>query len=135
MGITCPVEACNNWAITRLWHHFGFWIFFLLTFLSNMKWKSKSLFIFLSTDLSNGFLEFLFFVFHFLISCDHNYSIFRHSIGDCNVPFCLQSTSKPLIYALVQEEVDPETSHQYVGYEPSGRSFNEISLDSASKIQ
>jgi hypothetical protein len=85
MGLTCPVEACNNWVITTLWHHFGFWIFSFLTILSNMKWKSKSLVIFLSTDLSNGFLEFLFFVFHFLISCDHNYSIFRHSIGDFNM--------------------------------------------------
>lgn len=57
----------------------------------------------------------------------------RHSIGDCNVAFSLQSIVKPLIYALVQEEVNTETCHQYVGYEPSGGSFNEISLDSANK--
>ncbi|XP_063407805.1 glutaminase kidney isoform, mitochondrial-like [Mytilus trossulus] len=57
----------------------------------------------------------------------------RHSVGNFNVPFCLQSTSKPLVYALVQEELNQETVHQYVGHEPSGFTFNAISLDPANK--
>ncbi|CAG2225581.1 GLS [Mytilus edulis] len=63
----------------------------------------------------------------------YHYSIFRHSVGNYNVPFCLQSTSKPLVYALVQEELNQETVHQYVGHEPSGITFNAISLDPANK--
>ncbi|KAK3087653.1 hypothetical protein FSP39_008800 [Pinctada imbricata] len=53
----------------------------------------------------------------------------RHSIGDVDVPFTLQSCSKPLTYALVQDEYNPEYVHKYIGREPSGRSFNEIKLD------
>ncbi|KAK3090817.1 hypothetical protein FSP39_014919, partial [Pinctada imbricata] len=57
----------------------------------------------------------------------------RYSVGDVNVPFCLQSTSKPLTYALAQNDFDPEYVHKYVGHEPSGRSFNEISLNTQNK--
>ncbi|XP_026473486.1 glutaminase liver isoform, mitochondrial-like isoform X2 [Ctenocephalides felis] len=53
----------------------------------------------------------------------------RLSIGDCNVPFTLQSCSKPLTYAIALEKLGQATVHQYVGQEPSGRNFNELVLD------
>ncbi|XP_055339794.1 glutaminase liver isoform, mitochondrial-like isoform X1 [Paramacrobiotus metropolitanus] len=53
----------------------------------------------------------------------------RHSIGNTDIPFCLQSCSKPLSYLLALEELGPEIVHQYVGQEPSGRIFNELVLD------
>ncbi|WKY01090.1 hypothetical protein Q1695_015244 [Nippostrongylus brasiliensis] len=40
-----------------------------------------------------------------------------------------QSVSKPFTYALVHDELGPEQLHSYVGQEPSGRLFNDISLD------
>ncbi|XP_031624443.1 glutaminase liver isoform, mitochondrial isoform X2 [Contarinia nasturtii] len=52
----------------------------------------------------------------------------RFSIGDVNVPFTLQSCSKPLMYAIALEKLGQEV-HQYVGQEPSGRNFNELILD------
>eukprot|EP00051_Salpingoeca_urceolata_P015284 m.197457 g.197457 ORF g.197457 m.197457 type:complete len:565 (-) comp18348_c0_seq1:137-1831(-) len=48
--------------------------------------------------------------------------------GDSNVQFCIQSTSKPITYALALKEHGSEVVHQHVGREPSGRSFNEMSL-------
>ena len=55
---------------------------------------------------------------------------FRYSNGDTSVPFSLQSCSKPLTYCMVQSTDEYiERVHKYVGHEPSGRSFNEISLD------
>ena len=53
----------------------------------------------------------------------------RFSIGDSKVPFCLQSSSKPLNYAIALNDLTPHEVHQHVGQEPSGRSFNELSLD------
>lgn len=58
----------------------------------------------------------------------------RFSVGDVNIPFCLQSMSKPLTYALVLDDLGPEVVHDYVGHEPSGTAFNEISLNFASTI-
>ncbi|KAL3891231.1 hypothetical protein ACJMK2_003494, partial [Sinanodonta woodiana] len=57
----------------------------------------------------------------------------RYSSGDVNLPFCLQSVSKPLTYGLVLDELTPEAVHQYVGHEPSGTAFNEISLNRKKK--
>lgn len=57
----------------------------------------------------------------------------RFSIGDCTVPFTLQSCSKPLTYAIAMEILGQELVHQYVGQEPSGRNFNELVLDYNSK--
>lgn len=51
------------------------------------------------------------------------------SSGDVNVPFTLQSCSKPLTYAMALETLGPEVVHNYVGTEPSGRNFNELVLD------
>lgn len=54
----------------------------------------------------------------------------RHSIGDTDVPFTIQSASKPLSYSLALQDLGADIVHQYIGQEPSGRSFNELSLNS-----
>ncbi|XP_042240954.1 glutaminase liver isoform, mitochondrial-like isoform X2 [Homarus americanus] len=53
----------------------------------------------------------------------------RYSMGDVNVPFTLQSCSKPLTYALVSGMYGTEYMHNFIGMEPSGRYFNELCLD------
>ncbi|KAL4217873.1 hypothetical protein ACF0H5_022612 [Mactra antiquata] len=53
----------------------------------------------------------------------------RYSVGDINVPFSIQSVSKPLTYAMVLDELSPSVVHEYVGHEPSGTPFNTINLD------
>lgn len=53
----------------------------------------------------------------------------RFSLGDVNVPFTLQSCSKPLTYAIALDQLGEELVHQFVGQEPSGRNFNELILD------
>ncbi|CAB1329405.1 unnamed protein product [Coregonus sp. 'balchen'] len=50
----------------------------------------------------------------------------RHSAGDTNVPFCLQSCVKPLGYAIAVHEIGTEHVHRYVGKEPSGLKFNQL---------
>lgn len=57
----------------------------------------------------------------------------RHSIGDYKVPFCLQSCSKPMGYAMAVNDLGSELVHQYVGQEPSGQAFNSLALDSTNK--
>ena len=49
--------------------------------------------------------------------------------GDAEVPFTIQSSGKPLNYAIALSELGADTVHQYVGQEPSGRMFNELVLD------
>jgi len=53
----------------------------------------------------------------------------RFSIGDAHTQFCLQSTCKPINYCLAIEEHGIDVVHKHVGREPSGRSFNELSLN------
>ncbi|XP_017769989.1 PREDICTED: glutaminase kidney isoform, mitochondrial isoform X2 [Nicrophorus vespilloides] len=53
----------------------------------------------------------------------------KFSIGDVNVPFTLQSCSKPLTYAIALDQLGADAVHAYVGQEPSGRNFNELILD------
>lgn len=53
----------------------------------------------------------------------------RFSIGETDIPFTIQSCSKPLTYAIALEKLGQELVHQYVGQEPSGRNFNELVLD------
>lgn len=53
----------------------------------------------------------------------------RYSIGDVEVPFTIQSCSKPLTYAIALNELGSETVHKFTGQEPSGRMFNELVLD------
>jgi len=50
------------------------------------------------------------------------------NIGDYDVPFCVQSTSKPITYCVALEINGEEKVHEYVGREPSGRNFNDRSL-------
>ncbi|XP_067009058.2 glutaminase liver isoform, mitochondrial-like [Anabrus simplex] len=53
----------------------------------------------------------------------------RHSLGNCTIPFTMQSCSKPLTYAIALEHLGADGVHQYVGQEPSGRIFNALALD------
>lgn len=52
-----------------------------------------------------------------------------YSVGDDEYEFSIQSISKPFVYALSLDMVGPEEVHKYVGVEPSGEAFNELSLD------
>lgn len=53
----------------------------------------------------------------------------RYSIGDVNIPFTIQSCSKPLSYGIALDLLGADVVHKYVGQEPSGRNFNELILD------
>ena len=57
----------------------------------------------------------------------------RFSIGDTQIPFTIQSTGKPINYAIALSELGAEVVHKYVGQEPSGRMFNELVLDQNNK--
>ncbi len=57
----------------------------------------------------------------------------RWSSGDARIPFSLQSVSKPINYCLALEENGRDKVHQHVGREPSGHSFNAITLDSQNR--
>lgn len=49
--------------------------------------------------------------------------------GDSDYEFSIQSISKPFVYALALDIYGAEEVHKYVGVEPSGDPFNELSLD------
>lgn len=51
------------------------------------------------------------------------------SIGDYKAPFSLQSTHKPVSYAIALEELGADIVHQHVGKEPSGVSFNALTMN------
>jgi glutaminase len=55
----------------------------------------------------------------------------RFSIGETNDLFCVQSICKPINYSLALEEHGVAAVHRHVGREPSGRGFNELSLNDA----
>ena len=57
----------------------------------------------------------------------------RFSLGDVNTKFTLQSCSKPFTYAICLSELGNEGVHKYIGQEPSGRNFNDLSLDTSNK--
>ena len=50
-------------------------------------------------------------------------------IGNTDVDFCLQSTSKPFSYCIAREKLGREKVHSHVGYEPSGQAFNAFVLN------
>lgn len=52
----------------------------------------------------------------------------RFSLGDIGVDYTLQSTSKPLTYCMVLEELGEDIVHRHVDKEPSGLAFNELKL-------
>ncbi|TGY90526.1 glutaminase A [Marinicauda algicola] len=49
--------------------------------------------------------------------------------GDRERNFCVQSVMKPVNYAIALELLGERVVHDYVGREPSGQSFNSITLD------
>jgi glutaminase len=54
-----------------------------------------------------------------------------YQAGDTDVPFTIQSMSKPLTYGLALELAGEDAVRRRVGVEPSGDPFNEISLRAA----
>jgi glutaminase len=52
-----------------------------------------------------------------------------YTAGDADVPFTVQSISKPFVFALVLAERGLDAALAKVGAEPSGEAFNAISLD------
>jgi glutaminase len=52
----------------------------------------------------------------------------RLALGDVDDYHSIQSVSKPITYAYALSRETPEITHQYVGVEPSGRPFNDLSL-------
>ncbi len=53
----------------------------------------------------------------------------RFSIGDVDDEFTLQSSCKPMLYCAALEEHGESGVHKHVGREPSGLSFNELTLN------
>ncbi|WP_030582407.1 glutaminase A [Streptomyces anulatus] len=53
----------------------------------------------------------------------------RYSAGEAEVPFTLQSISKPFVYALALSLLCLDEVSRWVGAEPSGEAFNAISLE------
>jgi len=53
-----------------------------------------------------------------------------YAAGDCDIPFTIQSMSKPFVYGLALEDRGLQRVLHHVGVEPSGESFNSISLHS-----
>jgi len=51
-----------------------------------------------------------------------------YEAGDTDVPFTIQSMSKPLTYGLALERLGKEVVRSRTGVEPSGDAFNEMSL-------
>ena len=59
--------------------------------------------------------------------CTNDGEIFN--VGDHEVDFCLQSTSKIYSYCIAREKLGQKRVHSHVGYEPSGRAFNAFVLN------
>lgn len=53
----------------------------------------------------------------------------RFSVGDDEERYCVQSTCKPINYAIALDQLGAAQVHRHVGREPSGRSFNELTLN------
>ncbi|MEE4210520.1 MAG: glutaminase A [Parvularcula sp.] len=53
----------------------------------------------------------------------------QFAIGDEDEIFCAQSCCKPVAYATALNELGRDKVHAHVGREPSGRGFNELTLD------
>jgi glutaminase len=52
-----------------------------------------------------------------------------YTVGECDVPFTIQSISKPFVYGMALEDNGFEAVLSHVGVEPTGDAFNAISLD------
>jgi glutaminase len=57
----------------------------------------------------------------------------RFGVGDVHEGFSVQSCSKPISYCAALEEHGEEVVHRTVGREPSGRGFNELTLNKDQK--
>lgn len=53
----------------------------------------------------------------------------RFHLGDHQVNFCVQSVMKPINYCIALEENGEAGTHRWIGREPSGRGFNELTLN------
>jgi len=53
----------------------------------------------------------------------------RFAFGDSDESYCVQSTCKPINYAAALDLLGVDAVHSHVGREPSGRSFNELTLN------
>ena len=53
----------------------------------------------------------------------------RLNIGNTDTPYCVQSTTKPINYCIALEDSGLNKTHSHVGREPSGRGFNELTLN------
>jgi len=51
------------------------------------------------------------------------------AVGDADLPFTIQSVSKPFLYGLALEEYGRETVLKHVGVEPTGDAFNATVMD------
>lgn len=52
-----------------------------------------------------------------------------YAVGDADLPFTIQSVSKPFLYGLALEEYGRETVLKHVGVEPTGDAFNSTVMD------
>ena len=52
-----------------------------------------------------------------------------YAVGDTDVPFTIQSISKPFVYGLALEDRGRSAVLEKVGTEPTGDAFNSISLE------
>ncbi len=50
-------------------------------------------------------------------------------LGDAHLPFSIQCVCKPMLYGAALEELGENRVHKHVGREPSGQSFNELTLN------
>jgi glutaminase len=57
----------------------------------------------------------------------------RFALGDTQVDFSVQSCTKPINYCIALEELGEDRFHRTVGREPSGRGFNELTLNKDNK--
>lgn len=59
---------------------------------------------------------------------------YTYESGDAACEFTIQSISKPFTYALALDQIGCAAVDAAIGVEPSGEAFNEISVDSATKM-
>ncbi len=52
-----------------------------------------------------------------------------YEVGDCRIPFTIQSMSKPFVFALALDTLGAERVESAIGVEPSGDAFNSIRLN------
>ena len=57
----------------------------------------------------------------------------RYNVGDTNVDFTVQSCTKIINYGNALEELGTSEVHKFVGREPSGQAFNELTLNKEGK--